>query len=522
MPQKCEALPLFDHLLRPYQKEAIQALRRDWRSGLKSLLLELPTGCGKTRTFVLLPREGARTLVIVPLIELIGQTVQAIRALRNCEPDIEQADLSAIPETEFVVASWQTLQRNGRYQKFIGKVDLVVVDEAHWMFTVQARDILNQLVEGGARVLGCTATAYRADRQSLMGHYEKLSYCYSLRQAIDDGWLVPPRVKVHYVKSINLSKAAKRASADFNADELDRILRGEQVLHDVAGLIVREHKPGKQALVFAFFFQAEDGIRDLMLDRHGVACSLVHSYQSDQEYAEELKAFTSGEREIIVNVGILTTGWDHPPVSEIFIAKPTKALNKYTQMVGRGTRCLPGVTDGIEDAADRRAAIAASGKPCFVIHDITDSSRCHQLCSAVDVLSSQSKKLKVKVREKIEEEEATVEDIDAAVEAELAAEAEAARLERESERKRRQALVVGVTFDSEDRDPFSRPDRKHAKRREFRFPFGKYKGQPLSSQAIPTSYLEWMLREGRLTPMWRRAVEQAVASRLNQRRMLGT
>jgi superfamily II DNA or RNA helicase len=514
-------LPLFDHLLRPYQKAAIAALRQDWRSGLKSLLLELPTGCGKTRTFVLLPREGARTLVIVPLIELIGQTVKAIRTLRNCEADVEQADLSAIPETEFVVASWQTLQSNARYRKFIGKVDLVVVDEAHWNFTVQARDLLNEFVAGGARVLGCTATAYRADKQSLMGHYEKLSYCYPLRQAIDEGWLVPPKVKVHYVKSINLAKAAKRASADFNSEELDRILRGEQVLHDIAGLIVREHVAGKQALVFAHSVKQATALRDLMLDRHGVACSLVHSYQSDKEYTDELRAFTSGEREIIINVGILTTGWDHPPVSEIFIAKPTKALNKYTQMVGRGTRTLGGCIDGIETADGRRAAIAASEKPCFVIHDITDSSRCHQLCSAVDVLSSQSKKLKNKVREKLEDGEATVEEIDAAVAAELAAEAEAARLEREAERKRRQALVVGVTFDSEDRDPFSRPDRQHAKRREFRFPFGKYKGQPLSSPAVPTSYMEWMLREGKLSPMWKKAIESAVEHRRNKEKFLG-
>ena len=513
MNKTCPALPLFDHMLRPYQKRAIEALRSDWKQGLKSLLMELPTGCGKTRTFVLLPREGARTLVIVPLIELIGQTVKTIRSLRNCEADVEQADLSAIPETEFVVASWQTLQRNGRYRKFLGKVDLVVVDEAHWNFTIQARDMLNEFVSSGARVLGCTATAYRADRQSLMGHYEKLSYCYSLRSAIEDGWLVPPKAKCHYVKSINLSKAAKKAGADFHAEELDRILRGEQVLHDIAGLIVREHVAGKQAIIFAHSVKQATLLRDLLLDRHSVPCSLVHSYQSDKQYAEELKAFTSGERELIVNVGILTTGWDHPPVSEVFIAKPTKALNKYTQMIGRATRSYDCDIDKCETAEERKAAIAASSKPHFIIHDLTDSTRCHQLCSAVDVLSSQNKKLKAKVKEKMEGEEASMEEIDAAVEAELLAEAEAARLEREAERKRRAALIVGVTFDYEDRDLFAQPDRKHAKRREFRFPFGKYKGQPLSNPDVPTSYLEWMLREGRLTPMWKSAFEREVHMR---------
>jgi superfamily II DNA or RNA helicase len=206
---KTQALPLFDHLLRPYQKDSHVAVRASYKAGRKKVLIELPTGTGKTRTFTLLPRAGARTMVIVPMIELIGQTVRSIRELRDCQPDIEQADSWAVPESEFIVASWQTLLRNGRYKRFLGKVDLVVVDEAHWGFTTQARDLLNELVEGGARVLGVTATAYRADRASLLGFYEEVPYCLSLRNAIDEGWLVPPKVMVHYVKSIDLSGVAK-------------------------------------------------------------------------------------------------------------------------------------------------------------------------------------------------------------------------------------------------------------------------------------------------------------------------
>jgi superfamily II DNA or RNA helicase len=320
-------------------------------------------------------------------------------------------------------------------------------------------------------------------------------------------------VKVHYVKSINLTKAAKKAAADFHAEELDRILRSEEALHDIAGLIQKNHVPGRQALVFAHSVKQATLLRDLLLDRHGIVCSLVHSYQTDEEYRDELKAFVSGERELIINVGILTTGWDHPPVSEIFIAKPTKALNKYTQMVGRGTRTLPGVIDGLETADQRKAAIAASDKQSFVIHDLTDSSRCHQLCSAIDVLSEQTKAIKNKVRDEAGEEELDLEEIDAAVAAEVAAEQEIARLEREAERKRRAALVVGVEFGTEERDPFAAGDRKNARRQTWRMPFGKYKGQPLDSDVIPTSYLEWMLREGKLTPMWRQVIEAAVKRR---------
>lgn len=85
-------------------------------------------------------------------------------------------------------------------------------------------------------------------------------------------------------------------------------------------------------------------------------------------------------------------------------------------------------------------------------------------------------------------------------------------------RKRRAALVVGVEFGTEERDPFAHPDRKYAKRQTWRMPFGKYKGQPLDSQVIPDSYLEWVLREANLTPMWRQVFEAAVTRRANSKR----
>ena len=76
-----EHLPLFDDQLRPYQKEAILKIRESFGRGNKAVMLVLPTGMGKTRTFSVLPRDGARVLIIEPQIELVGQTVSAIHSL---------------------------------------------------------------------------------------------------------------------------------------------------------------------------------------------------------------------------------------------------------------------------------------------------------------------------------------------------------------------------------------------------------------------------------------------------------
>ena len=501
---KPDVLPLFDWRLRPYQKDAQVSLRNDWKSGLKSLLVELPTGTGKTVMFVTLPRAGARTLVIVPFISLISQTVKAIQKLRECTADIEQADLSATPESEFVVASWQTLHSNERWKKFVGKVDLVVVDEAHWGFTTDARDVVHGLVEGGARVLGCTATAYRADRQSLLGLYEKVSYTYGLRQAIDDGYLVAPKCYVHYVKSVNLKGLSKRAGTDFPAEELDKILKTESALHDIAQLYHKNHVPGKQAIMFCHSIKQAVLMQEILSDRYKVKANVVHSKMPVPEVKEAIKDYIAGNMDLIINVGMLTTGFDHPPIAECYIAKPTKAISKFTQMIGRCTRVLPGVIDDLQTAEERKAAIAASDKPNFVVHDITDSSRSNKIVSCLDIMTDHTKEMKAKVRRKQEEGPMDLEEIDACVAEEIEAEKQQALLEREAERKRREKLVLDLEFDTEERNLFLDPDRDTPKRREWRMPFGKFVGQPL--RVIPMWYLTYALKNFNLTPMWKQVI----------------
>ena len=313
---------------------------------------------------------------------------------------------------------------------------------------------------------------------------------------------------MHYVKSVDLKGVAKRAGADFPPDELDRILRTEQALHDIGQLFRKNHVPGRKALMFCHSVTQATLMRDISVDRYGVTASLVHSYMSDSEYADELQAYMEGDRELIINVGCLTTGWNCPPVQEVYMAKPTKSLAKYTQMIGRGTRTLPGVIDGLETAAERKAAIAASDKPHFVVHDLTDSSRCHKLQTCIDVLSGQKKDLVEKIKRSAEERAMSLDDIDEAVKAEIEAEREMARLEREAERKRREKLVVGLEFNSEERDVFLDPDRDTPRRREFRFPFGQFKGQPL--RHIKVGYLEWALKEARLNPFWSKVISDHV------------
>ena len=500
-----KAMPLLEHFdNRPYQNEGILKIRADFRAGHRRLIAEFPTGTGKTRIFCTLPREGARVLVIVPFLSLISQTVASIKHLRQVEADIEQAHNEAVPESDFVVASWATLHSNNRYKKFLGKCDLVVVDECHHGFTVESRDMLQEFVDQGAYVLGVTATAYRSDKTSLLGFYDKVSYTYGLRQAIDDGYLAGPRCQVHYVKSVNLKDLAKRSGNDFNAEELDRIMKQEEVQLEIAALFHRNHVRGAKALMFCHSVKQATQMQQMIQSRYKIGTSLVHSYMPAEQRQNELDAFMKGDNELVVNVGVLAVGWDFPPLSEGYMCKPCKSLSRYTQQIGRLTRTVDNCIDGLDTPEERKAAIAASAKPFFTIHDLTDSSRCHKLQTCIDVLAGQHGDVVKKIKRKAEEKPMEAEEIDQAVADEIAAEKEQRRLEREAEIERRKKIVVGMEFSAEERDLFLDPDRDTPKRREFRFPFGRYRGQPLRN--INIGYLEWAHREANLTPFWKKAI----------------
>jgi superfamily II DNA or RNA helicase/uncharacterized protein (DUF3820 family) len=493
-----EHLPLFDDKLRPYQRDAILKIRASFARGNKAVMAVLPTGTGKTRTFTILPREGARVLVICPQIELVGQTVSSIKALRRRAAGIEQAGNRWDGE-EWAVACYATLLPD-RYKKFLGKVDLVIVDECDDKFSMAFRAMAKDFIAHGARVLGVTATPFRGDKSSLFGFYEDVPFCMELRQALDECWLVSPKVFVHRVKSVDFSKLSKTRT-DYKPEELDALLTSEQVLHDMASLINKHHKRS-HGVVFCGSVRQSQMLRDLLVTRHGLNVSCVWGTQNPEERAEEMEKFKTGVNSLIVNCNVLGRGVDIPEINEIFNARPTKSKSRYLQVIGRGLRSLGGVLSNEMTLEERRAAIAASAKPDWVIHDITNTCRFHEPIIAIDVLLAGPKEILDKVKEEQEEEEVSVEELDEAVAEAIEEQKELERLAREEEKRRRAGLVVGVTFDSQSRDLFAKADAKSPNVRTFRMLFGKYKGFPISSPEIPDSYLSWVIEKGRLTPYW--------------------
>jgi superfamily II DNA or RNA helicase len=159
---------------------------------------------------------------------------------------------------------------------------------------------------------------------------------------------------------------------------------------------------------------------------------------------------------------VLTEGFDDPGIQCVVMAKPTKSRSLYAQMVGRGTRPLPGV-DQHDTAEARRAAIAASAKPCVTVLDFVGNSGRHKLVTTADILGGKvSEEAREKAKKKIEEKGEA---------ADIREELEAAELEalREIEEAKKRAaadkahLVARASYSLTYVDPFSAWQRQAAK-----------------------------------------------------------
>jgi superfamily II DNA or RNA helicase len=523
-PNNPENLPLFDDLLRDYQGTANLQVRASFRKGHKAVLMVMPTGCGKTRTTVCLPREGARVLVVCGQDELVKQWVASIKHLRRRAAAIEQtmhnwADIG----DEWIVGTLQTLTSLGggdkpRFRRLVGHIDLIVWDEVDYLWSAGYRDMMKEFIAGGARVLGVTATPFRSKKKdSLFGFFEECAFSMELREAFDQGWLVKPIVRMHRVKSYTLDskKLGSKTAADFNPLELESILTREAPLHDIASLIAQHHNRATgHAMVRCVGKRQAQALRDLLQDRHGIPTACVWGTQPAEEREAELKRFRSGEATVITNVRVLGRGVDIPFINEVYLAAPTKSKGSFLQAIGRATRTVDDCLKDCKTAAERLAAIAASSKPVWVLHDLTATSAYHQPVTAIDVLCRDTTLIdQIKENHDEDEEEITLDDLDAEEVAELERLKELERVEREAERERRRGLVLGVTFESTDRDLFDPALAKSPKVQTWRMPFGKFRGRPVRDPLIPLSYLKWMFAEGNLTPRWLSVIGKEIERR---------
>jgi superfamily II DNA/RNA helicase len=199
----------------------------------------------------------------------------------------------------------------------------------------------------------------------------------------------------------DLAKVNVKSTGDYREDELEKIMEGLAPLVDS----YLEHCPGKCGVVFAVTIEHSLQIVE-QYRRAGIRAEHLDGDTPDAERKRIIRDFKEGRITVIVNVGIITEGFDFPACEFIQLARPTKSLGLFLQMVGRVTRAEAGCVDVPGYTAEqRRRAIAASGKPCGIVLDNAGCWLEHGLPTDerdIEYYFKGAKKAKKKVEETIE------------------------------------------------------------------------------------------------------------------------
>lgn len=320
------------HELRDYQTAAIDSLRDNLRQGIKRIVLQMPTGAGKTALAGAIVRmameRGKRVIFTVPALSLVDQTVDSFENDGVLEIGVMQAfhertDVQAPVQ----VCSVQTLMR-----RKIPPADLVIIDEAHVMFKFY-KTWFDMPEWQNVPFIGLSATPWAKGMGDL---YQRLIIGTTTSNLIDQGYLSDFRC---FAPSKPDLRGVRTRMGDYHEGDLGEVMDDKTLVADIVKTWV-EKAENRPTLCFAVNRAHAIHIQDQFL-RHGVPAAYMDAFTKLQDRQEIQRRFADGDVKVVCNVGVLTTGvdWD---VRCIILARPTKSEMLYTQIIGRGLRTAEG------------------------------------------------------------------------------------------------------------------------------------------------------------------------------------
>ena len=335
--------------LRPYQRDAIAAVIAARKSGVRRMVVCLPTGAGKTVIFSELARMARRhVLVIAHREELLAQAADKLQKAVGSTKRvaIEQGDRRADKAADIVVGSIRSLHTDRLRLLLQGRdFGLVLYDECHHAVADDNMRVLRELgcftTGWTGTLLGLTATTNRADGVGLDLAFERIVYKRGVPEMMDDGWLVPLRgFRV-------ATKADLRNVGGGGLDFIEEQLAEAVDIEDRNALVARSIQELARDRRTVAFCVTVNHARNLCraLNHLGVPAGIVYGAMKSDARRRALADFREGRTMVLTNVGVLTEGFDDPGVSCIAMARPTRSEALYMQCVGRGTRLHPGKTD---------------------------------------------------------------------------------------------------------------------------------------------------------------------------------
>jgi len=332
--------------LRPRQKIAVERSLKALAAHGNSLLVA-PTGAGKTimlssvagqRLMEDAPRPN-KTLILQHRDELIAQNASKFHAV-NPKLSISLVDADTKNwNGQAVFAMVQTLVREKNLAQ-IPRLGTLIIDEAHHAPANSYQAIIErvQKVEPGCAIFGVTATPNRGDGVGLRGTFDNVSDQITISELIGSGHLVRPRTFVLDVGAQEALKGVRRLTDDFDMNAVSNIM-DRDVITDQIIAHWKDKAHDRQTVAFASTVAHARHVAEAFC-KAGVKAEIIHGELSSTEREAVLKRYDSGATQMVVNVAVLTEGWDHPPTSCVMLLRPSSYKSTMIQMIGRGLRVV--------------------------------------------------------------------------------------------------------------------------------------------------------------------------------------
>lgn len=344
--------------LRPYQREAVDAVYAYWGNGGGNPLIVLPTAAGKSLVIATLVRElceqygDIRIGIVTHVKELIAQNfAELIKFWPTAPAGIYSAGIGRRDTRSRVLfcgiqSVWNKVGR-------IGGFDVLLVDEAHLIpkksTTTYGKFIAALKAETpDMRVVGLTATPYRLDSGRLDKGEDKLfdeiAYEANVSDLIDQGYL-SPLISKATATAFDVTGVGKRGG-DFIPGALEIAVNKDWITKAAAGEIVRFGAERRAWICFCVGVKHAIDVRDAIRE-HGISCETVTGETPAGERDRLIRGFREGNIRCLTSVGVLTTGFNVPHVDLVALMRPTASAGLYVQSVGRAFRLAPGKTDAL-------------------------------------------------------------------------------------------------------------------------------------------------------------------------------
>jgi superfamily II DNA or RNA helicase len=330
--------------LRPYQLDAIEAVRAEIRAGRRRVLLCVPTGGGKTLTAASVlasaVRKGSRVLFVAHRKELIDQCCSTFARLGVTSFGVIRAqDPRRDPMQPIQIASIQTLARREK-----PPADIVVIDEGH---RALAKSYIKHLFEAypTAIFILLTATPCRTDGRPLKDVADALVIGALYSGLISEGFIVAPIV--YGTPVLPDLRKVRTTAGDFNQEDLEAAVNRSALIGNCVAEW-QKRSEGRKTVVFAVSVAHSRALCDAF-SAAGARAGHIDGATPENERAETLARLERGDLDVVCNVGVLCEGWDMPSCKCLVLARPTKSLALYMQMAGRILRPWENVTPLILD-----------------------------------------------------------------------------------------------------------------------------------------------------------------------------